>query len=325
MNKLPNIKLKIVGRGKSVSIFFYLCFLLFLIQGPAFANKTIKLLTVGNSFARNATKFLPDIVKEMPDCDLFLGFANIGGGPLNRHYNLAIKSESDSTIKPYNYRKPNTNEAYYKANLKEILTGETWDIITMQQFSMYSFKYERFVPYFDSLYAYIKKYAPQANIMIHQTWAYRADDKIFLSGEFSQSEMYRLLTENYMIFAKKYNCIVLPSGAAFQLSRKKQKPKFSFPDPKFDYKNPEKERLPMQEASLNIGWKWQKDMFSLDAHHANDRGCYLAACTWIEVLFNVDARKISFVPQSVNAKDAKFLRSISHKTISKFNQVARVE
>jgi len=320
-----NNKLKTVACLKNVASYFFLCLVLILIQAPAFANKPIKLLTIGNSFAANATRFLPDIVKSVPDCDLFLGFANIGGGPIDKHYNLAIESENDSTIKPYKYRKPNTGGAYYKANLKEILTGETWDIITMQQYSMYSFKYEKYVPWFDSLYAYIKMYAPQATIMIHQTWAYRADDKMFLAGEISQSEMYRLLTENYLIFAKKYNCTVLPSGAAFQLCRKKQKPKFLFPDPNFDYENPEKESLPVQEPSLNMGWRWQNDVFLLDAHHANDRGCYLAACAWFEVLFNIDARKISFIPQSINTKDAKFLQSISHKTTSKFKQAASAE
>ena len=54
---------------------------------------------------------------------------------------------------------------------------------------------------------------------------------------------------------------------------------------------------------------------------ANDRGCYLAGSTWFEILFGRDARKISFTPESLDAKDAEFLREIAHKTASTFKQV----
>jgi Domain of unknown function (DUF4886) len=309
---------------KKLTVLSSLCILLF-VQGSAHAKKTIKLLTVGNSFAQNATQYLPDIVKSVPGCELLLGKANIGGGPLDKHYKFAIESETDSNVKPYWYRKPNSKEKNHKASLKEILLSEKWDIITMQQYSAYSFKREKFIPHFDNLYAYIKKYAPQTAIMIHQTWAYRTDEGRFRSKKFSQAEMYKLLTENYMFFAEKHRCKVLPSGAAFQLCRQKQQTKFSFPDPDYDYKNPNKDIFPKQNGSLNTGWKWKKGKFVLDAHHANNRGCYLAGCVWFEILFDIDARKIKFTPKSLDRKDAAFLRAIAHETAAEFKQAKGVK
>ncbi|MFK5922887.1 MAG: DUF4886 domain-containing protein [Verrucomicrobiota bacterium] len=297
---------------------FSVASLLVFSQLPCSAKETVKLLTVGNSFAINATQYLPDLVKSFPDCELLLGAANIGGAPLDKHYKLAIESETDGNIKPYRYRKAGSKEKSRKVNLKEILAAEKWDVITIQQYSAYSFKREKFVPYFKNLHDYIKKQVPQARIMVHQTWAYRADDARFRKQEFKQADMYRLLTENYRFFAKKSQCAILPSGAAFDLCRKKQQPAFSFPDPDFDYADPVKGSLPKQEGSLNVGWRWSKGKFSLDAHHANERGCYLAACVWFEKLFGKDVRQTDFVPDVLQKADAKFLQQIAHETVASF-------
>lgn len=292
--------------------------LLIFSQLPCSAKKTIKLLTVGNSFAGNATQYLPDLVKSFPDCELLLAAANIGGAPLDKHYKLAVESETDDKIKPYRYRKAESKEKSRKVNLKEILAAEKWDVITIQQYSAYSFNREKFVPYFKNLHDYIKKLAPQARIMVHQTWAYRVDDARFRKQEFKQGDMYRLLTENYRFFAKESQCEILPSGAAFNLCRKKQQPAFSFPDPDFDYNKPAKGSLPKQEGSLNVGWRWSKGKFGLDAHHANDRGCYMAACVWFEKLFGKDVRQTGFVPDVLAKTDAKFLQQIAHETVAIF-------
>jgi hypothetical protein len=299
-----------------------LCLML-LSQYPGLATekgKTIKLLTVGNSFAWNATKYLERIVKSVPGCTLLMATANVGGGPLEQHYNMMKKSEKDENFKPYGFRNPVTRK-YSRVNLREALSAEKWDIVTMQQYSAYSFKRETFEPYFDKIYAYIRRYAPGAKIFIHQTWAYRLDSSHFRKKDFTQEKMYDLLTANYLFYAGKYHCVILPSGAAFQLCRKRQKPAFTFPDPDFDYKNPEKGTLPREPGSLNVGYRWtKKGKFIQDTHHANDRGCYLAGCTWFEVLFGIDARKIAFAPKSLEDKDAEFLREIAHETASTFQQ-----
>lgn len=276
-------------------------------------TKTIRLLTVGNSFAQNAKKFLPRIVSSVPGCQLELAGADIGGGPLDQHYKLAMESETDLEVRPYWYRIGDSK----KANLRDALSDREWDVVTMQQYSWYSFKRETFTPHFDNIHSYIQKHAPQAEIYIHQTWAYRADDGLFRSETMSQDEMYRLLTENYMHFAEEYGCPILPVGKAFQLCRQQQTPKFAFPDPDYDFENPEGGTLPEQVGSLCTGWRWTKEeKLIMDGHHANDRGCYLAGCVWFERLFGVDAREITFVPESLDEQDAEFLRRIAHDAVS---------
>ncbi len=278
--------------------------------------KTIRLLTVGNSFSRNATRYLPDMAKSMPGCKLILSRADVGGGRLDQHYKMAVRSEGDEQFKPYGFRDPVTHR-YSKVNLKTALVACKWNIVTIQQYSAYSYKRATFEPWFGKLHAYIMKYAPQAKIYIHQTWAYRSDAGAFHNG-FTQQNMYDRLTENYLFYAKKYHCPILPSGAAFQLCRQLQEPAFVFPDSDYDYKCPPDGVLPNQTGSLNVGYFWDAGKLGHDTHHANDRGCYLAGCTWFEVLFGIDACKILFTPKTLAPKDAAFLREIAHATASTF-------
>ena len=298
----------------------YAVLLLNLTVHAAGKGKTVKLLTVGNSFAWNAAKYLERIVQSVPGCRLLLASANVGGGPLKQHWSMVEESERDPGYKPYDFRHPVTHQ-YSRVNLKEALQALDWDIVTMQQYSAHSYRRETYEPYFGRLYRYIRTYAPHAKIYIHQTWAYRADAGRFRAGNFNQRKMYDQLTANYLYFARKYRCPVLPSGAAFQLCRERQDPPFTFPDPAFDYEHPPKGALPRQPGSLNVGWRWTKDgKFILDTHHANDRGCYLAGCTWFEVLFGIDARRIAFTPEELDADDAGFLRAIAHETVTEFGR-----
>ena len=61
----------------------------------------LKVLTIGNSFADSVFEFLPKIVQSVPDCQLVLERANIGGCTLERHWREVEKSEKDPNYKPY--------------------------------------------------------------------------------------------------------------------------------------------------------------------------------------------------------------------------------
>ena len=67
------------------------------------AAKEVKLLTIGNSFADSAFKFLPKVAESAGD-KVIMDRANIGGCPLDKHWKLVEKSEQDPAVKPY-YRK----------------------------------------------------------------------------------------------------------------------------------------------------------------------------------------------------------------------------
>lgn len=286
-------------------------------------TKHISLLTIGNSFSNNATHYLPDIVEADPTCQLTLQKASIGGCPLDKHVRLFKEAEKDPSQKHYWYTTPEGRKHY---NLKEMLQAQPYDIVTIQQLSIKSPDIETYYPYAPELYDYVKKNAPQAAVWVHQTWSYRTDHPLFQKPDNSQQIMYDRLTKNYRQIAKELNCKILPSGAAMQLAREKQTPKFIFPDPQFDYKNPTHPNLPNQTGSLIRGHHWRKNKdteqmeFKSDLTHANTRGEFLQALVWYEMLFGKDARKNTFKPKNITDDDAQFLRTIAHETVQTFAQ-----
>lgn len=290
-------------------------------QAPAKTDqvKTLKVLAIGNSFSGNASRYLNDIIKAAGDCKMIFGHAMIGGCPLDKHYNLAMKNEEnpeDPMGKPY-------KAGGKKLSLKEMLQSDKWDVVTIQQYSMYSFKPETYRPFSKDLYAYIKKYAPQAEVVFHQTWPYREDDPLFKDG-FTREKMYQDLTKAYYSTAKEIGIKrVIPVGDAFKLASESPEGKFE-KDPNFDYKNPEHPKLPDQAHSLNVGYSWKKDnknpeakpKLGYDGHHANMAGQFLGGCVWYEFLFGGDVTRNSFKPKEMSDEEAKFLRRIAHQIVT---------
>jgi len=172
------------------------------------ANKTIKILTVGNSFAENACLYLDSITESVPGCKIIISKANIGGCSLEKHATLIQQCNEDFTLKPY-------DETF---TLKEIIDQDEYDYVTIQQVSRLSFKPESFQPYADTLINFIIRHAPGAKIIIHQTWAYSKTCSRFEDWELTRDEMHQGLVENYNNLATHYGIGILPSGNAFYSS-----------------------------------------------------------------------------------------------------------
>lgn len=281
--------------------------------GPAPARKHVRLLAVGNSFSGNATRFLADIVKASGGNQLTFGHAAIGGCSLATHWKLAQLAETtpeDPKGKPYGGK-----------SLKDMLTAESWDYVTIQQYSMDSFKVDTYRPYAHSLYDYIKKLAPQAEVLVHETWAYRADDPLFKPGKFTPEDMYRGLRRAYEATAGELGCRIIPVGDAFENARLAPAWGGTFPDPNYDYKSPPHPALPDQRHSLHAGYMWSKNKdgtphLYMDGHHANAAGEYLGAAVWFEVLFGQSVVGNTFVPKGLIAEDVAILQRIAHQTVS---------
>lgn len=175
-------------------------------------SDTVRILTIGNSFADNACKYLRQITESVDGCNIIIGNANIGGCYLEKHAKLITQSEHDAAFKPYDGK-----------SLKDYLLMENWDVVTIQQVSNLSFKSETYQPYADEIRDYIKKYVPQAKIYIHETWAYAVDCPRFKELNMTQKEMYRRLRKNYKSLSKRYDAQILPSGDAFHKAYKRNK------------------------------------------------------------------------------------------------------
>jgi len=177
--------------------------------GKESSAKTVKILTIGNSFAENACQYLQQITKSVEGCNIIIGKANIGGCDLEKHANLIRKCEQDESLKPYKGK-----------SLKDWLVADDWDIVTIQQVSHLSFKEESFQPHADEIYNYIKEHAPQARIYIHETWAYAPDCPRLEGFGITSKQMHKKLKKNYKALSKHYDAPMLRSGDAFYNSWK---------------------------------------------------------------------------------------------------------
>lgn len=284
---------------------------------PAHAAErdTLKLLAIGNSFSNDATRVLPQVA-EAGGKKLVIGRASIGGCSLERHARHLREAETgDEKGRAYKgFIDPKTGEKR-DVTIIEALQADTWDVVTIQQWSQQSFKPETFQPHADELIAAIRKHAPTAEIVVHQTWAYRDDHPWFRKDDgFTPAKMHEGLTATYRAFADEKGFRILPVGDAIQLAR--QTPRWTYvPDPAFDFANPPAGELPEQRGSLMVGWHWGRDRqtseprFNLDAIHCNIAGQYLGAHVWYAALFGADTLPESYTPAKLSPEEAADLRA----------------
>lgn len=280
----------------------------------------MKILTIGNSFANNATMYLDQLTAPCPDIELLLGKVNLGGCSLEKHWNIVEQCDQLKDVKPYNFQA--TGKEPRPATLKEALVSEQWDYVTLQQASMLSWKPETFYPHIDHLHKLITHLAPQAQPIIHQTWAYRTDATIFDEFEINQKKMYIDLCQAYEDAAKKLGCRQIPSGTAFQNARKKLNYR---PDPNYDFAKPTPLELPDQSRSLNVGYRWQtgntasgKAELGIDFKHANEKGCYLANVVWFEMFTGKSIFDNPFCPAGVSPDERSILMTAAHEAVVEY-------
>lgn len=290
------------------------------------ARDAVKLLTIGNSFADDATAFLP-AMSTAGGKQLVLFRANLGGCSLERHAKhlaaaLDDPSATDTNARPYKNTGALGLPDLKTVSLPDALKAQAWDYVTIQQVSHQSFKPESYEPYASQIVAKIRELAPQAEILIHQTWAYREDHPIFQKNDgFTPAKMYQGSRDAYHRLAATYGGLrILPSGDALHLAR--QTPRWTFkPDAAFDYANPPAGTLPDQSASLNVGWRWvkQKDAtqkLQLDAIHCNTAGRYLGAAVWYQVIFDTTEVPAAYVPTGLSDEAVASLREHARAAVA---------
>lgn len=285
------------------------------------ALKTVRLLTVGNSFAGNATRYLQEICQSQ-GVELILGKANLGGSSLARHaghLKASLSDPEDVAGRPY---RGSGGEAVPDVSLIELLKSEPWDFVSLQQFSAHSYLPETFEPHAGDLIREIRRYSPRAEILVFQTWAYRSDHPFFVDEELSQDRMYERLTEAYDELAERYDLRVIPVGDAFQMARGMPRFHQVIPDREFNYTDPLPGSLPDQKGSLVVGWHWNThretgvQTLRLDAKHGNVAGCYLGACTFFERIISQNSRELKWAPESLAQREAEDLRHAAHKAVA---------
>ena len=277
--------------------------------------KTVKVLAVGNSFSADALTYLGSIAQASGHT-LVAANAMIGGCDFERHLRHADAHEADPAAtegRPYANQK----------SLRDLLAQEQWDVVTIQQASPKSFKPETFQPHADRLIEYIRRYAPQAEVVIHQTWAYRDDHPFWGLQELNPDVMYKGLRAAYDGLAQAKGLRQIPCGDALEWARRDPAWGRFVPDPGFDPKAAVYPQLPQNEKrALHVGYTWRKDpktgahTLGKDAIHANARGDYLLGCVWFEFLFGESVLGNPFAPKGVEAADLAVLQRVAHAVVS---------
>lgn len=284
-------------------------------RSPEARPKTVRLLTIGNSFSGNATRFLGDLAKAAGHT-LVHQPMSIGGASMEVHWTKVQANEKD----------PQDPTGLYgtRALGKTLQTGD-WEFVTIQQSSIKSHDVDSYRPFAAQLQEYVRKHAPKAELLLHQTWAYRSDDPRFAPRTpkvepSTQEAMYQGLSGAYRTIAKELGVRRIPVGDAFHLAD--TDPKWGYqPDPRFDKRTAVAPALPDQTHSLHVGYRWSaakdgKQTLSMDGHHAGIAGEYLGACVFYEVLFKESPVGNPFVPQDLKPEDAEYLQKVAHRAVA---------
>jgi hypothetical protein len=156
-----------------------------------------RVLTIGNSLADNATRFMPELVAAEGNGLLRFGKANLGGCSLSKHWRLVEQCDMLPDVKPYQFRIVGDADEATPMSLRETLSAEPWDFVTLQQVTGESWQPDTYQPWFDKLLALIGELAPQAQPVVHQTWAYRSDAGYFAEIGIDQQTMHDGLVKAY--------------------------------------------------------------------------------------------------------------------------------
>ena len=179
----------------------------------------MKILSIGNSFSQDSTALLQLLTDKITVRNLY-----IGGCSLDMH---AANIENDAA----KYELQENGEKMQNAlvSIKEALTSDKWDYITVQQVSGRSGVYESFYPYLGELLDYVRKYS-DAEIVLHETWSYEigSGHPDFAIYNSDREQMAQAIKETYEKVSAKENLLIIRVGEAVRNLRAK---------PSFDYKN----------------------------------------------------------------------------------------
>ena len=223
----------------------------------------MRILSIGNSFSVDAQYWLKDLA-EAGAVDMELWNLYIGGCSLERHMENVVSGESA-------YDLYINGKQVSKSSISAALKAGKWDYITLQQASGFSGIWESYENTLMPLYEYVKSNAPEAEIVIHETWAYEktSEHPHFEWYNHDQKKMHAALKECYERAAKNIGARMIPVGNAVALAR--------------------------ENAAFDV--EQGGESLSRDGFHLSlVMGRYLASAVWYGFFTGKDIRQNGFVP-----------------------------
>lgn len=226
----------------------------------------VNILAIGNSFSRDATAYLAQILRA-GGVEARVVNLCIGGCPLERHWRNIETGRAD-----YEYQ-VNGQIVERRVSIQQALEECEWDFIITQQASHDSGWADTYEPFLTLMTEYLRAQAPKAVLCLHQTWAYEQDsDHVnFMRYSRNQALMYRKLTDCCQAEAHRHALKLIPCGTVIQTLR-------------------EKAPFRVQEGGMSL---------CRDGYHMHlIYGRYALACTWARALCGMDVSHNAYIPVS---------------------------
>ena len=182
-------------------------------------DKTLKVLSVGNSFSVDSQQWLAQIAKSMGVKRVVLGNLYIGGCTLATHLS---NFENDASSYTYYTTATGTWTEQDNHQIDTAVLSENWDYITFQQASGYSglpATYDDLA----KLIGYIEPLCPKAKLVWNMTWAYQQGSTHvdFPNYDNDQMTMYKAIVAAVKEKIAPNQSIdrIIPVGTAIQNAR----------------------------------------------------------------------------------------------------------
>lgn len=255
-------------------------------MGCMFLAVALKVLTIGNSYSECTIREFPAVAADLGvELDLLNAF--IGGCPLEKQIRLMDNPSLDKHVRPWcckfrycdGMRPDLPNETWNF--LADAIKADRWDVITIQQASAKSWKRESYSPWGGELIGRIRLLAPQAEIVLQETWSDMPGSGRLDKWDVSSEDMYASLHAAYSDFAKIHGLRIIPTGTAVERAR----------------------HLAQLQKKVNDP-------------HLNATGEFLQALVWTEKLFGKDVTQGKYVPKGMDPALAAKLRAVAHAVVS---------
>lgn len=263
-------------------------FVLCALSSQLLCAKNLKILAIGNSFSQDAVEqHLYQLAAAQGDT-LVIGNAYIPGCEINLHLANLLNDNP-----AYSYRKvvDGVKHTTDHIKLKDIITDENWQIISLQQASHYSGKRDTYTK-LDSLRELVTELMPLKDtpIVWHMTWSYSKDSDHGGYKYYANNQQ----TMDDSIYSAVKN-IVIPLGIT--------------------------QIIPSGPAITN-GRKIFGDVMNIDGYHlSHDLGRYIAACVWCEFLTGKSIIGNPYFPSNLTRKEALGAQKAAHKAVKKWGKL----
>lgn len=229
-------------------------------------NKSISILSIGNSFSADAMTYLWDMLRQVGYDEVYLGYLYIGSCSLEKHSNNFQANSSSYTYYTNSLGTWNNVTSYAPIGALE---DEDWDYIAMQQNSGNSGLPSSYEPHLSTLISIVKEYCPDSELIWHMTWAYQANSthRDFVNYDNDQMTMY-----NGIISAVQN--VILKNGEF-------------------------KKVIPNGTSVQNLRTSYMGDNLTRDGYHLSyNNGRFLASMTFAKALTGCNLNDITYRPSS---------------------------